>query len=105
MKDAVNQSETSKYAGKGGIRAWVVSMIVVGLLAGGFLLDPHLSVRSADHTATPLPPVVSVSAPIQRDLESRLQFLGQFSAVEQVELRAQVGGTLAHIGFKDGDIV
>src|SRR5262249_3815625 len=29
----------------------------------------------------------------------------QFSAVEQVELRAQVGGTLIGIHFKDGDIV
>jgi RND family efflux transporter MFP subunit len=31
--------------------------------------------------------------------------LGQFSPVDQVELRAQVGGTLTYIGFKDGDIV
>ena len=36
---------------------------------------------------------------------SRLGFLGQFSAVERVELRAQVGGTLTGIYFKDGDIV
>jgi RND family efflux transporter MFP subunit len=34
-----------------------------------------------------------------------LGFLGQFSAVSQVELRAQVGGTLTGIFFKDGDIV
>ena len=40
-----------------------------------------------------------------QDLETRLGFLGQFSAVSQVELRAQVGGTLTGIFFKDGDIV
>jgi len=35
-----------------------------------------------------------------------LGFLGQFAAVSQVELaRAQVGGTLTGIFFKDGDIV
>jgi multidrug efflux system membrane fusion protein len=51
------------------------------------------------------PPVVAVSVPLQRDVGTRLQFLGQFSAVDQVELRAQVGGTLTQIGFKDGDIV
>src|SRR5262249_49775548 len=39
------------------------------------------------------------------EVESRLGFLGQFSGVEQVELRAQVGGTLTGIHFKDGDIV
>jgi len=40
-----------------------------------------------------------------RDVDSRLGFLGQFSAVEHVELRAQVGGTLTGIHFKDGDVV
>jgi RND family efflux transporter MFP subunit len=50
-------------------------------------------------------PTVSVSPPFKRDLETRLGFLGQFSAVERVELRAQVGGTLTEIGFKDGDVV
>jgi RND family efflux transporter MFP subunit len=46
-----------------------------------------------------------VSKPLVREVSSRLSFLGQFSAVEQVELRAQVGGTLTGIHFKDGDIV
>src|SRR5258708_31982839 len=32
-------------------------------------------------------------------------FGGKFEAVSQVELRAQVGGTLTGIFFKDGDIV
>jgi RND family efflux transporter MFP subunit len=50
-------------------------------------------------------PTVSVSAPIQGNVESRLQLLGQFSAVQSVELRAQVGGILTKIGFKDGEIV
>ena len=105
MNDPTNRSEFSQLAGKRGIKVWMVSAIVAGLLIGAFLLKPRLTVRSADNPATPPPPVVSVSEPLQRELESRLQFLGQFSAVERVELRAQVGGTLTHIGFKDGDIV
>jgi RND family efflux transporter MFP subunit len=40
-----------------------------------------------------------------RNLDSTLGFLGQFSAVDEVELRAQVGGTLTEIHFKDGAIV
>jgi RND family efflux transporter MFP subunit len=39
------------------------------------------------------------------ELNTRLGFLGQFSAVDHVELRPQVGGTLTGIHFKDGDIV
>src|SRR5262249_59343382 len=48
---------------------------------------------------------VGVSKPLAQDIDTRLGFLGQFSAVSQVELRAQVGGTLTGIFFKDGDIV
>jgi RND family efflux transporter MFP subunit len=40
-----------------------------------------------------------------QDIDTRLGFLGQFAAVSQVELRAQVGGTLTGIFFKDGDVV
>jgi RND family efflux transporter MFP subunit len=42
---------------------------------------------------------------VQRELETRLGFLGQFAAVEHVEVRAQVGGILTKIHFNDGDIV
>jgi membrane fusion protein, multidrug efflux system len=50
-------------------------------------------------------PEVVVSRPLLREVDFRLGFLGQFSAVEQVELRAQVGGTLTEIDFRDGDVV
>jgi RND family efflux transporter MFP subunit len=43
--------------------------------------------------------------PLAREVDSRLGFLGQFSAIEWVEIRAQVGGTLTGIHFKDGDMV
>ena len=81
-------------------------------VSGAVLLA--LAVAAVFHWASPTaagaataPPasLVSVSVPLQRDLEPRLGFLGQFSAVEKVELRAQVGGTLTQIHFKDGDVV
>src|SRR6516164_5515460 len=63
-------------------------------------------VNSPDNPAPQtLLPQVTVSKPLVRELDSRLGFLGQFSAVDQVELRAHVGGTLTGIHFKDGDIV
>jgi membrane fusion protein, multidrug efflux system len=51
------------------------------------------------------PPSVVVSYPLQHDEDTRIAFLGQFSAVDRVELRAQVGGILAEIHFQDGQIV
>jgi RND family efflux transporter MFP subunit len=89
---------------KPGFKAWGVSMLALGVLAGGVIIGPRLLSQTAQSVAS-APPSVAVSAPVQRDIADRLQFLGQFSAVERVELRAQVGGTLTQIGFKDGDIV
>jgi membrane fusion protein, multidrug efflux system len=53
----------------------------------------------------PSPSPVIVSMPVVRDVGNQLKFWGQFSAVNRVEIRAQVGGILAAINFKDGDIV
>jgi RND family efflux transporter MFP subunit len=90
---------------KPGVKAWAGSLVALGLIAAGVIAGPRLLAPSADQAAIVTPPVVTVSAPIQQDVDTRLQFLGQFSAVDQVELRAQVGGTLTQIGFKDGDVV
>jgi RND family efflux transporter MFP subunit len=87
------------------IKVWVGCVVAAVVVAGAIVIGPRLSARSTGHPATAPPPSVAVSVPLQRDLEDRLQFLGQFSAVEHVELRAQVGGILTQIGFKDGDIV
>jgi RND family efflux transporter MFP subunit len=96
---------TAPRPSKPGIKAWAGSLIALGLVAGGVIAGPRLLAPSADQAAVVTPPVVAVSVPLQRDVDKRFQFLGQFSAVDQVELRAQVGGTLTQIGFKDGDIV
>jgi len=86
------------------VRAFAVGAVVIfgGLFA---YLDygPHGAGQAA---ATPTPaPMVTVSHPLQREVDSRAGFLGQFSAINRVELRAQVGGTLTEIDFKDGQIV
>ena len=79
----------------------------VAILGGLFAyLDygPHWGGRQAAAAPTPVP-MVTVSRPLQREVDSRAGFLGQFSAVNRVELRAQVGGTLTEIHFTDGQIV
>lgn len=85
-------------------RAWTGSAIAlaVALAVGGTLF--HNGSSKAGEAPAPLPDV-GVSAPLQRELASQLSFLGQYSAVDKVELRAQVGGTLTAIAFKDGAIV
>ena len=53
----------------------------------------------------PSPLQVTVSTPLRQTVVGATGFLGQFSAVDTVELRAQVGGTLTDIAFRDGQIV
>ncbi|QGZ65177.1 efflux RND transporter periplasmic adaptor subunit [Paraburkholderia acidisoli] len=85
-----------RWVGKG-----VAAVVVVAVAATAF----HLHRSGATAVVTPPPPSVAVSTPLQRNIEGRLGFLGQFSPVNRVELRAQVGGTLTQIHFKDGDVV
>ena len=86
-------------------RLWVVLGTTIAAVGFAWLAYSYRESDAAIQAAPkPLPQVV-VSKPLVRELDSRLGFLGQFSAVDQVELRAQVGGTLTGIHFKDGDIV
>jgi RND family efflux transporter MFP subunit len=84
---------------------FVGTIAALTVLAAAWLAYSHRQSDAAASAAPAAPPQVVVSRPLVREVDSRLGFLGQFSAVEQVELRAQVGGTLTEIHFKDGDIV
>ena len=50
-------------------------------------------------------PAVTVSPPLQREVARTTEFTGQFSAVDQVDLHAQVTGFVTEIHFADGQIV
>lgn len=109
MSDTVihARGETSPERGslhRTSMKAWLVTALALGVFGTGVVFGPGYLARSAKASAPPIPTVI-VSTPEQRSIEKRLQFLGQFSAVQQVELRPQVGGTLTKISFKDGDIV
>lgn len=85
-------------------RTWLVGAAAALALLLTYLGSSYY--RSGQATATQAAvPAVTVSRPLQRDIDTRLGFLGQFSAIDRVELRAQVGGTLTEIHFQDGQIV
>jgi RND family efflux transporter MFP subunit len=52
--------------------------------------------------APPLPPVVTVSPPVQRKVVEWDEYTGHLEAVEMVEIRARVNGYLQKVYFKDG---
>ncbi|HZC36648.1 MAG TPA: biotin/lipoyl-binding protein [Chthoniobacterales bacterium] len=107
-KPALNQSKaesTRRASKKLRFPVWVGLALTLIVLAVAVVFARGLSVQAPARSVAPAPPEVAVSRPLQSDIDTRLQFLGQFSAVERVELRAQVGGTLTQICFKDGDVV
>jgi membrane fusion protein, multidrug efflux system len=100
------QAEKTRHTGRRSrTRLLIAAGIAIAVLATGSLTYLYRQSDAAISAAAPPLPQVVVSKPLAREVDSRLGFLGQFSAVERVELRAQVGGTLTGIFFKDGDIV
>ena len=94
-----------KSSGRASVMLWVAAGLIFIALVGGWRRYSRDANRSAGGTRPAALPEVVVSKPLVRNLDTQMGFLGQFSAVSEVELRAQVGGTLTGIFFKDGDIV
>jgi RND family efflux transporter MFP subunit len=77
------------------------------LVGGGaaYWQREHSIIGKPASQSVPPPFPVIVSTPVVRDVGNQLKFWGQFSAINRVEIRAQVGGILAAINFTDGEIV
>src|SRR5215813_1034982 len=99
------ETKERQISGRTSAKLWVAAGLAGVVFVGAWLkYSPGASGSSAGAPPAVSPQVV-VSKPLVQDIDARLGFLGQFAAVSQVELRAQVGGTLTGIFFKDGDIV
>lgn len=79
--------------------------IAVLTLAAAFGGEQLWQRRGQPPAAPPPPPQVTVSRPLEVTIGTTTGFLGQFTAVDSVEVRAQVGGALSAIGFRDGQVV
>jgi membrane fusion protein, multidrug efflux system len=63
------------------------------------------SSNAAQQQAAAPPPTVSVAKPVVREVVEDDEFVGRFEAVDEVDIRARVGGYLQQIHFTDGGIV
>ena len=72
-------------------------LFALAIISASLLMDGELSAQSA--------PVVTVAKPVMREVVENDEFIGRFEAVDEVAIRARVGGYLNEIRFKDGAIV
>ena len=81
------------------------------LLAGLRLLIPALALTLTSCGDKPPPPAaaaappVTVAQPVKRTVTDWDEFTGRFEAVEEVQVRARVGGFVNSVEFRDGAIV
>jgi membrane fusion protein, multidrug efflux system len=83
--------------------AYVAALVLVA--GGAYAGISWTGGARASIMAPPRPPEVTVATPLLETVSTKTSFLGQFSAVDEVEIRAQVGGYLTEIHFTDGQIV
>src|SRR5262245_43184246 len=55
--------------------------------------------------AAPPPPAVTVAKPVKRTVVDYDEYVGRFTAINAVEVRARVSGYLDKVHFKDGQVV
>jgi multidrug efflux pump subunit AcrA (membrane-fusion protein) len=53
----------------------------------------------------PPPPAVTVAKPVKQVVTDHDEYVGRFVAVDSVEVRPRVAGTLEAVHFKDGQLV
>src|SRR5438128_9029526 len=68
------------------------------------LLLPGCGDKPGQPAAT-APPAVTVAQPTKRTVTDWDEFTGRFEAVEEVQVRARVGGFVTSVEFRDGAIV
>ncbi|MBX3568126.1 MAG: efflux RND transporter periplasmic adaptor subunit [Rhizobiaceae bacterium] len=74
-----------------------------GLTFGSVLILAALAPAVATAQQGPAP--VTVAKPVVKDIVEQDEFVGRFSAVDEVSLRSRVGGYLEAVHFRDGVLV
>ncbi|MEH2565424.1 multidrug efflux system membrane fusion protein [Bradyrhizobium sp. AZCC 2289] len=78
-------------------RLWPLGILIAVVLSG-------CGDKPPPQAAAPAPPV-TVAQPVKRTVTDWDEFTGRFEAVEEVQVRARVGGFVTNVEFKDGDMV
>jgi RND family efflux transporter MFP subunit len=87
--------------GKQPLSPFAPNIVILGALA----LAAAACSKAADQPPPAAPPAVTVATPTVRTVTDWDEFVGRFEAIQQVQVRARVGGFVDSVNFKDGAIV
>ena len=91
--------KTLLHPARGRRAAWIAALFVLVIGAWWLLRD------GAPQAAAAPAPVLTVAAPIARDVTLWDEYIGRFEASKAVEVRPRVSGAITAIHFTDGQIV
>ena len=80
------------------MRVWIVAFTTLILLAA----CDESGDGSAGGGNNQAPPTVTVATPVNKKIVEDDEFVGRFEVVNEVDLRARIGGYLDTIHFVDG---
>lgn len=87
-------------------RSTLLTRDLRGLVCAGALATLVASCgENPQQGAGPPPPAVTVALPVKRTVFDFDDYVGRFTAIDSVEVRARVSGYLASIDFTDGQLV
>ena len=75
------------------------------ILAAALALSGCSDKPAAPAAAAAAPPAVTVAQPVKRTVTDWDEFTGRFEAVQEVQVRARVGGFVTSVQFRDGAFV
>jgi len=87
-------------------RLWTSAtvMTAIGVVVAAVVGLPS-NAKAPQATGAPAAPPVSVAAVVSRDVASWNEFSGRLEAVERVDIRSRVTGTLQAVHFREGALV
>lgn len=87
-------------------RAWIVGAVALALAGGGYLhwQSPATAAAPAAAAVPPAMPV-TVATVIERPITEWDEFAGRLEAIDRVDLRSRVSGTVESVHFAPGSLV
>ncbi len=83
----------------------VIVLVVVTASLAVWIILPHKNARASAPAAAPAAVPVTVATIVEKPVRTWSEFSGRLQAVDFVEIRPEVSGTITEIKFQDGQMV